>query len=270
MDKRTAAPDEAAPPPPPKKAKVTSPFPLMVDVAEVEVERSFVDANIRHALASPEPHLKRDADFFRDALADFKYHSAKILDVDGDPDTDDWDRAAPSDTELDNKDKDKVPQSPPPSVDSVNSSTARILKKLGKKMPEPLPGREGREPPLFTDGLHSTHPPKTSNRVFCDLTSSDKDAVILSACWLAKLGLDWGWPDGYRLVSQQTFPTGGSRWDAYLFGHPSGKKYRSPNEFVPHLKWMAVADLERACLCKCCDGRLLTRDHFYPKEVSYY
>jgi hypothetical protein len=46
------------------------------------------------------------------------------------------------------------------------------------------------------------------------------------------------------------------RQDAYLYGHPEGrrKRYRSPADFFPHLLWLAV-DKEgdsRNCSCKMC------------------
>lgn len=49
---------------------------------------------------------------------------------------------------------------------------------------------------------------------------------------------------------------GAERNDAYLFGHPGGrsKKYRSPQEFFPHLLWL-VTDREgnaSNCSCKLC------------------
>lgn len=46
------------------------------------------------------------------------------------------------------------------------------------------------------------------------------------------------------------------RQDAYLYGHPQGRKkrFRSPADFFPHLLWLA-ADKEgdpRNCSCKLC------------------
>lgn len=46
------------------------------------------------------------------------------------------------------------------------------------------------------------------------------------------------------------------RQDAYLYGHPQGRKkrYRSPADFFPHLLWLAT-DKEsdrRNCSCKIC------------------
>lgn len=46
------------------------------------------------------------------------------------------------------------------------------------------------------------------------------------------------------------------RTDSYLFGHPSGARYRSLNEFMPHLLWLAcntTHDVSK-CTCKLCGG----------------
>lgn len=46
------------------------------------------------------------------------------------------------------------------------------------------------------------------------------------------------------------------RTDMYLFGHPSGGRFRSTNEFLPHLLWLA-SDLTHdtsKCPCKLCSG----------------
>ncbi|KAI8810419.1 hypothetical protein BJ742DRAFT_888419 [Cladochytrium replicatum] len=44
------------------------------------------------------------------------------------------------------------------------------------------------------------------------------------------------------------------RTDAFLYGHPSGSKYRSTNEFLPHLLWLIEDDSHdyRNCTCKLC------------------
>lgn len=56
------------------------------------------------------------------------------------------------------------------------------------------------------------------------------------------------------------------RQDAYLYGHPEGRKkrYRSPADFMPHVLWLAT-DKEgdrRNCSCKICspDGDEETQD----------
>jgi hypothetical protein len=46
------------------------------------------------------------------------------------------------------------------------------------------------------------------------------------------------------------------RQDAYLYGHPQGRKkrYRSPADFFPHILWLSVdkEDDARNCSCKIC------------------
>ncbi|KAJ3026142.1 hypothetical protein HK097_006513, partial [Rhizophlyctis rosea] len=48
------------------------------------------------------------------------------------------------------------------------------------------------------------------------------------------------------------------RNDAFVFGHPSGSKYRSTNEFILHLLWMISDDTHdyRLCTCKLCPSYL--------------
>lgn len=63
------------------------------------------------------------------------------------------------------------------------------------------------------------------------------------------------------------------RQDAYLYGHPQGRKkrYRSPADFFPHLIWLAT-DKEndrRNCSCKICspDGDEETQVETVKAEV---
>ncbi|KAI9090846.1 hypothetical protein DFS34DRAFT_342383 [Phlyctochytrium arcticum] len=59
------------------------------------------------------------------------------------------------------------------------------------------------------------------------------------------------------------------RADAFIFGHPSGSKYRSTNEFVPHLLWLIEDDTHehKNCQCKLCSNFLKTGGYAkcYPK-----
>lgn len=66
-------------------------------------------------------------------------------------------------------------------------------------------------------------------------------------------------PEGYVLWDHSA-PEGesglqktGTRTDAYLYGHPAGrtKRFRSPQEFLPHLLWLAMDD-SKNCECKVC------------------
>ncbi|KAJ3280826.1 hypothetical protein HK104_000386 [Borealophlyctis nickersoniae] len=63
-------------------------------------------------------------------------------------------------------------------------------------------------------------------------------------------------PAGYKLYEtrRQEGTLAGKHADQYLFGHPSGSRFRSVNEFVPHLRWL-VEDASHNysnCACKYC------------------
>ncbi len=65
-------------------------------------------------------------------------------------------------------------------------------------------------------------------------------------------------PEGYVLWDHSR-PEGeagqktSTRADAYLYGHPAGrtKRFRSPQEFLPHLRWLAMGG-DEGCECKVC------------------
>ncbi|KAJ3121260.1 hypothetical protein HK100_012448 [Physocladia obscura] len=59
-------------------------------------------------------------------------------------------------------------------------------------------------------------------------------------------------PKGYVLMCfQRSGPS--KHVDRYLFGHPSGLRFRSTKEFVPHLRWLAVSRASgAACECILC------------------
>jgi hypothetical protein len=63
--------------------------------------------------------------------------------------------------------------------------------------------------------------------------------------------------DGKLEVKNKTHAAGGNdRQDAYLYGHPMGRKkrYRSPADFFPHLLWLGVDETGDPdnCSCKIC------------------
>ncbi|KAL8946578.1 MAG: hypothetical protein Q9222_007040 [Ikaeria aurantiellina] len=64
-------------------------------------------------------------------------------------------------------------------------------------------------------------------------------------------------PENYRLYERLKIGSGSSEIsDAYLYGHPQGRKkrYRSPADFFPHLLWLATdenGDPDN-CSCKFC------------------
>ncbi|KAJ3201921.1 hypothetical protein HDU82_007732 [Entophlyctis luteolus] len=238
---------------------------------EAEVEHALVTANILHALASPERHLNGidDSDIglkYDTFPKPLKEEFDSYEDLPNDPKTNDYDKDIPSHAKsmnllLQNGDDEDIPP------------VLRIFSIFKKSVPPSVGGRSAaeaeRHPPLFSDGVESTHPSNLSKSVvFCDYDSSDEDAALLGASWLAKLGLYFGWPDGYRLVSIATAPATGVRWDAYLFGHISGKRFRSPNEFLPHLHWLCNGDPKQPCLCKICNGALVADDS-HIKFINY-
>ncbi|CAG8637973.1 8121_t:CDS:2 [Cetraspora pellucida] len=65
-------------------------------------------------------------------------------------------------------------------------------------------------------------------------------------------------PNGYKLFEhiKQQHKSGDIRKDTYLFGGgvDSGIKFRSPNEFIDHLLWLA-SDKTSPCTCKYCGGK---------------
>ncbi|KAL7273341.1 hypothetical protein RUND412_003807 [Rhizina undulata] len=70
-------------------------------------------------------------------------------------------------------------------------------------------------------------------------------------------------PKGYRLFEHiKGNEKGNERSDTYLFGHPSGKKYTSPNKFKEHIIYLAKfpADIDESampditCSCLLCAG----------------
>ncbi|KAJ1558627.1 hypothetical protein HK096_008778 [Nowakowskiella sp. JEL0078] len=71
-------------------------------------------------------------------------------------------------------------------------------------------------------------------------------------------------PANYIVLDQikyKTVPVEGQklpeveRHDTYIFGHPSGRRFRSAQEFVPHLKWLASDPKlnSKNCNCKYCN-----------------
>ena len=72
-------------------------------------------------------------------------------------------------------------------------------------------------------------------------------------------------PDGKPQKSVKAHAGGGhDRQDAYLYGHPSGRKkrYRSPADFFPHLLWLVTDESgdRNNCSCKLCSPEELQND----------
>ncbi|KAJ3074399.1 hypothetical protein HDU99_001742, partial [Rhizoclosmatium hyalinum] len=91
-------------------------------------------------------------------------------------------------------------------------------------------------------------------------SGSDWSTVPKSAIttWIKKLTSEvpsfanaTSFPKHYILLQQKR--STGNHHDKYLYGHPSGSRFRSANEFLPHLRYLA-AGLTGVCECKLCGG----------------
>ncbi|CCG83178.1 Cryptic loci regulator 2 [Taphrina deformans PYCC 5710] len=65
-------------------------------------------------------------------------------------------------------------------------------------------------------------------------------------------------PENYTLLEHNKYQGEGKkpRTDMYLYGHPSGSRFRSINEFIPHMLWLAKDKQHspKTCGCKYCPG----------------
>ena len=65
---------------------------------------------------------------------------------------------------------------------------------------------------------------------------------------------------------------GHDRQDAYLYGHPGGRKkrYRSPADFFPHLLWLATDEVgdPNNCTCKLCAPDDIQPEEKQPKVLK--
>ncbi|KAK9449595.1 uncharacterized protein V1518DRAFT_266656 [Limtongia smithiae] len=137
----------------------------------------------------------------------------------------------------------------------------------------------------WSDGIHSAHPPLSDctppanpSRDTCNyyrrlarstapatyaLYETKLGAAVATAAdpelatnFLGCLFVLSALPSGYALFEhcKRNKHDGPMRVDVYLYGHPSGGRFRSPNEFVPHLLWL-LSDVSRdrdncgCCLC---------------------
>ncbi|KAJ3083505.1 hypothetical protein HDU99_008998 [Rhizoclosmatium hyalinum] len=105
-----------------------------------------------------------------------------------------------------------------------------------------------------------------------------EDSSEYSNRWLVKLRVLTGvesissFPAGYEIHTQTRTVT--KNWDCYLFGHPSGYRFRSPNEFAPHFLFL-MSDRTIRCFCKGCQrchtssNRSKTRQSITPRSSPY-
>ncbi|CAI2167114.1 16118_t:CDS:2 [Funneliformis geosporum] len=95
-----------------------------------------------------------------------------------------------------------------------------------------------------------------------------------------------GFPSGYKLFFHAKYPASSQinrvslpmtavhntaennglieRTDIYLFGLPSGRRFRSKNEFIPHLKWLHSGK-SGICECKYCNRSTRKNNQFTQK-----
>ncbi|KAI9340649.1 hypothetical protein DFJ73DRAFT_552621 [Zopfochytrium polystomum] len=111
--------------------------------------------------------------------------------------------------------------------------------------------------PKISDGREEVHPVPTGS-----LTRLPDDGPEVHR-WMSKLRLA-GLPPGFALFKQVR--QSGEHADLYLYGHPAGRKFRSSNEFAPHVDWMVKGDAAARCSCKYCHDVV---DHrAYPVEPT--
>ncbi|KAJ3087305.1 hypothetical protein HK102_011390 [Quaeritorhiza haematococci] len=101
------------------------------------------------------------------------------------------------------------------------------------------------------DGDPSLHPEPSETVVAME---GPKSAAI--RIWLPRLGIQ-NFPAGYKLFTFLGLHYGKgavevNRRDHYLYGHPSGQRFRSPNEFRPHLRYLCEGNREAKCGCDLC------------------
>ncbi|KAI9188193.1 hypothetical protein H9P43_002584 [Blastocladiella emersonii ATCC 22665] len=111
-----------------------------------------------------------------------------------------------------------------------------------------------RAPPTYSDGTDMRWPLESAPVGYA--ASPNGDALYRTKLRLTAL------PAGYKTFDHtRGTPSGGTRMDRYLAGHPSGRLFRSPNEFAPHLQWLfnksddPVAADDAGCPCVVCSGR---------------
>ncbi|KAF8445339.1 transcription-silencing protein Clr2-domain-containing protein [Kalaharituber pfeilii] len=85
-------------------------------------------------------------------------------------------------------------------------------------------------------------------------------ALMNPAEWEGRLYCLKNWPEGYVLYDRVVHREAGDKptIKTWLYGHPEGpkKRYSSPQEFLPHLMWLAVDKNHKRANCGCaiCKG----------------
>ncbi|EGG12366.1 uncharacterized protein MELLADRAFT_101790 [Melampsora larici-populina 98AG31] len=91
---------------------------------------------------------------------------------------------------------------------------------------------------------------KISNKWLSILGKGLADSLGLIKCTQKE---DWkltNFPENYQLFNYIK----GSLQDQYLFGSSHVRKFRTANEFLPHLQWLATSNSTITCQCKYCAG----------------
>ncbi|KAJ3125929.1 hypothetical protein HK100_010529 [Physocladia obscura] len=113
-------------------------------------------------------------------------------------------------------------------------------------------------PPSFTFADPSVWLSKLSREVV-QIYRTDKDLAEKNAIKSISSSSNLsGFPKNYKLY--QHFRENGRNHDKYLYGHPNGYRFRSSNEFLPHLTWLIKRTVNQnlKCECKACDGTTQT------------
>ncbi|KAJ3286522.1 hypothetical protein HK104_008991 [Borealophlyctis nickersoniae] len=125
--------------------------------------------------------------------------------------------------------------------------------------------------PRRSDGIRATHP-QLGPTIFPAENSDTTNPA--EQTWMPKLLLKQ-LPDGYALYSfaNDTPVTGGenppqTKKIHLLYGHPTGRAFRSPNEFRPHVEWLLSEDPNSVCRCRLCTTPTRSRQRGKKAEDS--
>ncbi|KAJ3342748.1 hypothetical protein HDU93_001320 [Gonapodya sp. JEL0774] len=117
-----------------------------------------------------------------------------------------------------------------------NRSTSQTAAPSPTFVPPPLTNSSAVSPPLFSDGDPINHPSTEQSSGFFLAQGSRSESHWLPLCGLT------AWPRGYALFGHSRARNERRRTDFYLFGMAGRRRFRSPNEFAPHLKWLKSVD----------------------------
>ncbi|KAL8849597.1 MAG: hypothetical protein Q9221_005424 [Calogaya cf. arnoldii] len=61
--------------------------------------------------------------------------------------------------------------------------------------------------------------------------------------------------NGFHVLDKRSITEGYDQVDRWLFGHPDGKRFDSPNRFYPHFKYLMQHDSGEPCKCDLCGAK---------------